>query len=260
MELSQLVVYPVKSCAGLEAQSWELDARGLRHDRSHMVVDAATGVFLTQREEPALAVVRPELRDGRLRVTTPGGRAAAEPRGGQRTVRVWEHTGAARDCGDAAAELLGDHLRRDVRLVALSDDHARTADPTYAGMSVPVGFSDGFPLLVVGEASLEDLNSRLERPLPMNRFRPNLVIAGSPPFAEDDWRDITVGGVGIRIVKPCTRCRITTVDQDTGRFDGGEPLRTLGDFRRGPRGVLFGQNAVHTTLGVLRVGDAVQVP
>lgn len=172
-----------------------------------------------------------------------------------RTVSVWEHTGLARDCGDAVAEVLSGYLRRQVRLVALSDEHARDADPQFAGPCVPVGFSDGFPLLITAQASLDDLNRRLDRPLPMNRFRPNLVIAGSPAFAEDAWRESRVAAVRIRMVKPCARCRITTVDQATGRPDGAEPLRALGEFRRSSRGVLFGQHAVHTTMGLLRVGD-----
>jgi hypothetical protein len=172
-------------------------------------------------------------------------------------VQVWEYRGPARDCGQEAAELLSTHLRRPVRLVALLPDHAREADRGSAGPGVPVSFSDGYPLLVIGQASLDDLNQRLQRPLPMNRFRPNLVITGAAPFAEDGWSSIRIGGIDIDLVKPCTRCAITTVDQATGLRDGGEPLAALAGFRRGPRGVEFGQNAVHRGQGMLRVGDQV---
>ncbi len=261
MHLSGLSVYPLKSCAGIAAQEWPLDGRGLQHDRSFMVVDAITGAFLTQREEPSLALVRPRIRDDAVSVTTPDGSVevplAAE--GTPREVTVWEHRGPATDCGDGAAALLSSHLGRSVRLVGLAQQHERPADVSHAGPGVQVAFSDGYPLLITSEASLADLNRRLARPLPMNRFRPNLVIAGAPPFAEDGWRRIVISGIAIDPVKPCTRCRITTVDQATGRRDDGEPLRTLGTFRRGPKGVLFGQNAVHRTGGTLRVGDQVQL-
>jgi len=259
MHLSGLHLYPVKSCAGLAVASWPLDARGLAGDRSFMVVDAATGRFLSQREEPSLALVRPEWRGEDLALSTPGGSVlvSRRPTGPARAVAVWEHVGPARDCGRDAAALLSDHLGRAVALVGLHPAHGRRADPAIAGPEVEVGFSDGYPLLVVGEASRGALNARLGRPLPMDRFRPNLVIAGAHPFAEDGWRRIRVGGIPIDLVKPCTRCSITTVDQATGRRDGAEPLRTLGVFRRGERGVLFGQNAVHRAVGELRVGDPV---
>jgi len=262
MQLSELLVYPVKSCAGIAVTDWPLDARGLRHDRSLMVVDARSGVFLTQREIPALALVRPSLHGGALRLTTPGGSTDLRldgPPGPTRRVTVWEHTGPATDCGEGAAILLSDHVRRDVRIVAVPRDHERTAESQYAGPDVAVGFSDGYPLLLIGAASLEALNSRLPSPLPMNRFRPNLVVTGAAPFAEDGWDSIRVGEALIDIVKPCARCAITTVDQSTGIRSGAEPLRALGTFRRGDRGVMFGQNAVHRSLGTLRVGDDVQV-
>jgi hypothetical protein len=257
--LAALVVYPVKSCAGIEVRNWAVDERGLQHDRSFMVVDAGTGAFLSQRVHPSLALVRPALAHGMLLLQTPIGQAAIDlaAAASTRLVQVWEHRGPARDCGDAAAELLSAHLRRPVRLVALPPEHAREADPGYAGPGVPVGFSDGYPLLVIGQASLDDLNRRLQRPLPLNRFRPNLVITGAAPFAEDGWSSIRIGGIDIDLVKPCTRCAITTVDQATGLRDGGEPLAALAGFRRGPRGVEFGQNAVHRGQGMLRVGDQV---
>lgn len=257
--LSALVVYPVKSCAGIEVPNWAVDERGLEHDRSFMVVDAGTGAFLTQREYPGLALVRPALAPGMLLLQTPVGQAAVDLAAptSTRLVEVWEYRGPARDCGQEAAELLSTHLRRPVRLVELLPDHAREADPGHAGPGVPVGFSDGYPLLVIGQASLDDLNRRLHRPLPMNRFRPNLVITGAPPFAEDGWSAIRIGGIDIDLVKPCTRCTITTVDQGTGLRDGPEPLTALAGFRRGARGVVFGQNAVHRGRGMLRVGDPV---
>ena len=133
----------------------------------------------------------------------------------------------------------------------------RPLDPAYARHGGRTGFADGFPFLVIGEASLADLNARLAIPLPMNRFRPNLVVAGSAPWAEDGWGNITVGGIPMEVVKHCARCVVTTTDQATGKRMGDEPLRTLATFRRHERGVMFGQNVVHYGTGMLRVGDAV---
>ncbi len=252
MQLSGLFVYPIKSCAGMTVQTRRLDAKGLEGDRSYMVVDEA-GRFLTQREEPRLAVVRPEPGDP-LTVTTPGGSAPAIP-GVRVEVSVWDYGCPALDCGEDAAALLSDHLGRTCRLVTLAPDHERPSD--HAGGRI--GFSDGYPLLVIAESSLAELNTRLPVPLPMNRFRPNLVVAGSPAFDEDHWQRIEVGPLPVDIVKPCARCAITRVDQQTGIRGDGEPLRTLGTFRKAKGGVMFGQNAVHRALGELAVGDEITV-
>lgn len=299
VRLSQIVVYPIKSGAGISAQQWPLLDRGLAHDRSFMVVDAATGSFLTQRECPALALVRPVIvideapsvideapsvvgEPSADETPTADGAAKAGPTpmaggtldvvvGGDQvtvplqlpphspvvSVSVWEHDGPALDAGDQVADLLSTHLGRAVRMVGLAPDHQRAADANFAPRTAPVSFTDGFPLLITAESSLADLNDRLPEALPMNRFRPNLVITDSQSYAEDGWSSIKVGDVDIDLVKPCARCAITTVDQQTGVRSGGEPLRALATYRRGERGVLFGQNAVHRTNGTLRVGDAV---
>ena len=252
MHLSGLFVYPIKSCAGLAVDAWDLDERGLVADRSYMVVDES-GVFLTQREAPRLATVRPEPGEV-MRVTTPSGSAVADP-GPVQEVSVWEHTGPALDCGDDVADLLTAHLGRPCRLVALAPQHQR---PTSIGNGM-VGFADGYPLLVAAEASLSDRNDRMPSPLPMSRFRPNLVVAGSSAFDEDDWLTIEIGDVEMDVVKPCARCAITRVDQATGVRGDGEPLRTLGTFRKAKGGVMFGWNVIHRGLGTVRVGDEVRV-
>lgn len=252
VRVSELNVYPIKSAAGMSVASWALDRTGMTGDRAYMVVDA-DGRFLTQREEPRLALVHPVPGEP-LAVHTPAGSAVVVP-GARTTVTVWEYTGPALDCGDEVAELLSEHLQRPCRLVTVPEDHNR---PTSLGGGA-VAFSDGYPLLIASESSLRDLNSRLANPLPMNRFRPNVVVSGAPAFDEDRWLRIEVAGIGIDIVKPCSRCVITRVDQATGVRGDLEPLRTLATFRRAPGGVMFGQNAVHRTVGQLAVGAAVRV-
>lgn len=246
--ISELFYYPIKSGAAVALAERDLDERGLVGDREYMVVDDE-GVFLTQREAPMLAVVRWEDPE----VVTPGGRAAIDP-AGERRIEVWDYQGAAVDCGDEVAALLTDLLARPCRMVRTPRSFDRRSDDGRTGL----GFADGFPLLLIGEESLAELNSRLDVALPMNRFRPNIVVAGSAAFAEDQWRHIRLGEVSAEVVKPCKRCAITRVDQATGIRGDGEPLRTLGTFRKVKGGVIFGQNVVHSGVGTLRVGDVVE--
>lgn len=252
MHISGLFLYPIKSGAAQAVDSWELDDRGLKHDREYMVVDE-NGLFLTQREVPKLALVAAELGSPDI-VTTPIGAVPAEL-GRPRDVVVWEHRGQAVDCGDPVAQLLSAFLGRTCRLVMAGPQLGRRSDDGGSGL----GFADGYPLLLIGEASLAALNDRLATPLPMNRFRPNVVVSGSAGFEEDEWLHIELGAVPVDVVKPCLRCAITRVDQATGIRGDGEPLRTLGQFRKVKGGVQFGQNLVHRGVGTLSVGDEVTV-
>lgn len=249
MRISGLFYYPIKSGAGVALDTATLDQRGIAGDREYMVVDA-DGTFLTQREAPELALVSWRDPD----VVTPSGSAQVQS-GPLREVTVWDYTGPAVDCGGDAAALLSEHLGRACRLVRTPQYHGRRSDDGRTG----VGFADGYPLMLIGQASLDDLNTRLPRPLPMNRFRPNIVVAGSAPYAEDQWGRILLGDIAAEVVKACKRCTITTVDQAIGHRDGGEPLRALGTFRKVKGGVIFGQNVVHEALGALAVGDEVSL-
>ena len=257
-----LFTYPVKSCAGLSHESVSLDARGPLWDRRWMVVDPE-GVFITQRQIPRLAVVRPSLDADHL-VLQAGDAVARMPlrrKAAQvRRVRVWQDECEAWDEGDEAARLLSDHLRTPARLVRIAESFVRPVDPDYAPRPSQTGFADAFPLLVVSEASLEELNRRLKErlasPVPMSRFRPNVVLTGGAPFAEDGWKSIRIGDVTLDLVKPCARCVTTQVDQARGVVhDPREPLATLATFRLRGEGVMFGQNAVHRGPGRLAVGD-----
>ncbi len=254
--VDSLHVYPIKGCRGLDLAEAMMTATGLAihgaGDREWMVVDPA-GRFLTQRELPRMALVAVGAdRDG-LTLGAPGTAALFVPHaasGATMDVEVWRHQGRGIDTGDTSAAWLSAWLETTVRLVRFDRSTPRACNADYAGDSgAHTLFADGYPLLVVGTASLDDLNSRLVArggsALPMNRFRPNIVLDGLPAYAEDHLDTITIGNITLRCVKPCTRCSVTTTDQDSTQV-GLEPLRTLGEYRMDTRldGVTFGMNAV----------------
>lgn len=260
--LSELYLYPVKSLAGIQVAEWELDSFGLRFDRRWMVVDAQ-GKFMTQREFPQMALIQPKLIGQALRLNHPQLGEFEVPSASQDSVRVqvkvWQDPVEATPVSESADAWLSDAIGVPCRLVFFPDEVQRQVDLDYARPGERVAFADGFPLLLIGQGSLDDLNRRLASPLPMRRFRPNLVVAGAPAYAEDSWRRIAVGGIPMRVVKPCSRCVITTVDPQTGRFSGKEPLATLSTYRKRGNKIYFGQNLVHEGRGRLSVGDRVEL-
>jgi uncharacterized protein YcbX len=259
--IESLYVYPVKSCAGIGLERAQVTPRGLLYDREWMVV-TPQGRFLTQREAPRLALVRTALGDDALQLTAPGMPRLHVPlvranRAESTEVTVWSDTVLASDEGDAAASWFGEHLGRDVRLVRFDDSRPRPTDPDWSqGLQGSSAFADGYPILVFSRASLDDLNSRLPAPLPVDRFRPNVLVSGCGPYAEDGLVMLATNDVKLRLVKPCTRCTITTVDQATGVAHGDEPVRTLRSYRWDAtlRGVKFGQNAIVESTGWLEAG------
>jgi uncharacterized protein YcbX len=262
--LDRLFVYPVKSARGIEVRDWPVDDFGLRHDRRFMLVDR-DGSFLTQRGHPRLALLRTRIDGESLVLEAPDMPAlvtALEPGGGEPAmamVTVWGDQCAAHFPDPAASAWLSHFLGLDCRLAYLPASTLRRVDPERVPDVRRVSFADAYPFLVIGAASLEDLNARLDvPPLPMNRFRPNLVVTGSAPYAEDSWRRIRVGALELDLLKPCARCAITITDQATGER-GVEPLRTLARYRRSGNDVLFGQNALHRGTGVLHAGDPITV-
>ena len=259
--ITALNVYPVKSCAGFGQEHVRVATRGLvaatpagsTGDREWLIVDR-DGRFVTQREYPRLALVGTRLGAGMLVLATAGRPPLAVPlaplAGPTREVVVWNSQVRAHDAGDAAAAWLSALLGADVRLVRFDPAHERRCNPDYAGDSgAHTAFADGYPLLVANEASLAELNARLMAAgapaLPMNRFRPNLVLSGLDPFDEDHIDTLSADGVTLKLVKPCTRCQITTTDQATAEV-GPEPLATLRGYRMNERlgGVTFGVNAI----------------
>ena len=261
LALSQLNLFPVKSMRGMSVPRWQVGPRGLLHDRELMVVDPG-GRFVTQREEAAMALVAAELAGDHLRLRAPGASPLDLPlaaRSSERVrVSIWNDEVAAEPVGAQADAWLSRVLARPVRLVRFPADQLRQVDLRFARAGDAVGFADGFSFLLLTEASLADLSARVGRPLPMARFRPNLVVAGAPPYAEDGWRRLRIGGIELELVKPCARCAITTIDPDTGEA-GLEPLRTLATYRRTAGKVHFGWNLVHRGTGTLQVGDPVEI-
>ena len=260
MELAAIHVYPLKSARGVAPGRWRVGPRGLEHDRELLAVDEA-GRFITGREVPRLTLVAATLEPDAVVLTAPGAaplRIAHAGRSAARVgVEVWRDTVLAEPLGDAADAWIADALGQPARLVRFADDERRQVNLDYARAGDQVGFADAFSLLVVSEGSLEALNARLPQPVTMRRFRPNLVIRGAEPFAEDGWSRIRVGALELDIVKPCARCVMTTIDEQG--VPGLEPLRTLATFRRQERGVMFGQNAIHRGEGEIAVGDRVTV-
>ena len=259
--VASIHVYPLKGGRGIEVSEVLLDEFGPINDRRWMVVDP-DGSMVTQREVARLCQVAATPTRAGLILGAPGrqaleiGRPAADAP--TREVRVWDDYLAAVDVGADAAGWCTEFLGRDVRLVALAAHANRRTDPEYDPIGSKVGFVDGYPLLVIGQGSLEDLNRRLDVPLPMNRFRPNLVVTGVAPFGEDAWRRITIGTIPFDVVKPCGRCVVTTTDQATAERSI-EPLKTLATFRKREKGAMFGMNLVHRATGPIRAGDAISV-
>ncbi len=263
LQLSGLYRYPLKSARGEALQAARLDALGIEGDRRWMLVDAESGRFLTQRLLPqmtalsaiwqgtdALLLSAPGMPE--LRVELPGQAAAL------RDVSIWRDSLQVPDAGAAAADWLSRWLGRACRLVQVPEARARQIDTDYAQIGERVGFADGFPLLLIGQASLDDLSRRVGRPLQMLRFRPNLVVQGAEPYAEDGWQRIRIGEVEFRLVKPCSRCVMTTLDPHSGeRSADGEPLATLRTYRQRDGEVYFGQNLIACGTGELRPGMAV---
>jgi len=262
--LAALFIYPVKSCRGLALPRARLTTRGLEHDREWLIVDR-DGRFVTQREQPRLAQIIPVLQSDALQLSAPGlppiNVDLKQPTV-VTEVTVWRDTLPAWDQGDEAADWLSRWTGAPLRLARFDPAQRRYCNPDYVGdRGAHHAFADGYPVLVVSEASLADLNSRLDSALPMNRFRPNIVLSGVEAFDEDHCAELGIGRVKLLLVKPCTRCRITTIDQETAEA-GVEPLPTLASYRHDAElaGVAFGMNAI-VSAGAgssISVGNAVR--
>ena len=242
-----------------------------------MLVDA-NGEFFTQREIPKMATLSVEIGENGLNISNAEFGEMEIPfeleKPEMKKVRVWKSFCDALVLPEKFNGWLSDVLQKNCQMVYMPDETEREISPMFRKDNEIVSFADGYPFLLIGENSLNDLNERLETVLPMNRFRPNLVVSGSEAFAEDEWKKIQIGQTVFRATKPCARCVITTVEQSVGVFDGNEPLKTLAEYRQAKdvfpenfesldlqkNAVLFGQNLVAENFGeTIRVGDEVKI-
>jgi len=267
MTVASIHVYPVKGAAGITLDAAELDRTGFRHDRRWMVI-GPDGCFVSQRQVARLCLVKPRFEDDALVLSAPGMPDVPVPlvpeRATKRDVRVWSDDVPALVHGGEVQDWLTAFLATDaggpLDLAYFPEESERPVREGYGNPDDRVAFADAFPFLLIGEGSLADLNRRLlargADPLPMNRFRPNLVVAGTTPYEEDGWRQVRIGDVSFRVVKAAGRCVVTTTDQATAAV-GTEPLATLAKYRKEGKAVLFGQYLVHDGGGTVRKGDEV---
>lgn len=258
--VSSLYIYPVKSCREINQEVSRVEAFGLKNDRRWMVVDE-NGVMLTQRKLAKMCLIQPVLFENGLilktasvndlKVDLPLGNIISQ-------VKVWDDLCQAYDAGDGAADWLSQVLSTQCRLVYFPEDEVRQVDLSYANKGEKTAFSDGFPFLLISQASLDDLNHRLVKPISMNRFRPNIVVQGCEPFAEDNWKKIRVGEITFRIVKPCSRCVIPSINIETAEREN-EPIKTLSGYRRRDNKIFFGQNVIADKQGNIETGMPVEV-
>lgn len=260
MKVASLHIYPVKSLGGVSCSSFIFEPWGPERDRRWMVVDAE-GRFLTQRQLPVMAQIKPIMRENGLTLTHEHAATLdvdCPSRLDRQSVTVWKSDVLTCDAGDKAAEWLSSILGKACRLVYM-DEPQKARKQHYEGYDYPTSFADGFPGLLCTEASLNNLNERLAHPVPMERFRPNIVVSGALPWAEDQWGLLAVGEAVLRVVKPCSRCIMTTVDQASGHIpEAGQPLKELGTFRRQEKGIMFGQNVIVEKPGRVKLGDSVR--
>ena len=260
--VSQLYVYPIKSLGGIGLKSAHLTDRGFEHDRRWMLVDY-NNRFITQREVAEMALLQVSLGSGGLTVTHKlSGDSIRIPFTAATNKKIqadiWDDSCELQLVDDDADDWFSKMLQVECRLVFMPDASKREVDPNYAGNRELTSLSDGFPLLMIGQASLDDLNSRMETPLPIDRFRPNIVFTGGYPYQEDDMARFEINGINLFGVKPCARCPIPTIDQSNAA-KSNEPLRTLATYRMRNNKVYFGQNVLFDGEGTLSVGQEIKI-
>jgi len=260
--ISSLTYYPIKACRGFDVTESRVEHMGLADDRRMMVVTPAGG-FLTQREHPRLALVTPALKNDSITLSAPNFDSiqfAIQKSGTPTQVDIWSSKNVnAIDQGEESAQWFSDWLGVSVRLVHVDENFKRRLNPEYAVSAEDhTGFADGYPILIISEESLQDLNSKLGSALPMNRFRPNIVVQNCEPFEEDTWKRIRIGDVEMALVKPCPRCVVTTIDKETLE-KSKEPLKTLATYRNQEDGAMFGMNVIPLNEGEIKIGMSVEI-
>jgi uncharacterized protein len=261
LQVSELFIYPVKSLGGISLSKANVTDRGFEYDRRWMLVNEQ-GEFMTQRTLPQLALFRTSIEADHLSIThklenmsiSVPFEAAAETR----TVDVWSDRCRARLVDAKIDQWFSDLLSLKCSLIYMPDTTKRRVDGRYAQNKEITSFSDAYPFLIISQASLDDINNRITEQLPMNRFRPNIVVTGSMPFEEDEWAHFAINEIDFYGVKLCARCVMTTINQDNAT-QAKEPLKTLSTYRLKDKKVFFGQNLLHKGEGVVSIGDEVTV-
>lgn len=259
LKISHLFIYPIKSLGGIELTSSKVEERGLQYDRRWMLIDEQNR-FITQREHTQLALLRTAINSDYLEVfhiSDPSNKIRIPLKYHQQQtfdVNIWEDVCPAIPVSKEIDQWFSETLKQSVRLVYMPDESRRHIDPDYAFNQEITSFSDGYPILIIGQASLDDLNAKLNEPIGMDRFRPNIVFTGGEAFCEDAMQSITIGDVKMMGVKNCARCIMTTTDQQTGERSS-EPLATLSTYRKRNNKIYFGQNAIPVTNGIIQIGD-----
>jgi uncharacterized protein YcbX len=261
LQLTALNIYPIKSTTGIQLRAAQVTWQGLQHDRRWMIVDQQ-GKFMTQRKFPQMALITVQVGEDHLKITAPNQSPLALPltptSGAPLAVEIWGDRCQALSMGIDAQTWFSEFLQVPCQLVFMPESTHRPTDHGKLGNNQLVSFADAYPFLLISEASLADLNTRLEYPIPMNRFRPNLVVQGCDAFAEDTWQTIRIGEITFTVAKSCARCSIPGVDQTTG-IASKEPLLTLAKYRLTNGEIWFGQNLVHHNLGRLQIGDSIEI-
>ncbi len=258
--LSSLFIYPIKSLSGIQANQWDVTTTGLKYDRKWMLIDQQQN-FLSQRSLPRMTLIKTRISGQQLIVSAPDYPDLCLPLtpSAENTlldVTIWHDQCLAQPVSIEADQWFSDFLHMNCQLVYQPESSIRTVDQQYTQRHDQTSFSDGFPFLIISEASLAQLNQQMNLSLSMQRFRPNLVIADCNSYAEDNWRKISIGNLFFRLPKPCSRCSVPQIDPESALSDK-EPLRTLARTRKWQNQVYFGQNALHDGSGSLHVGDAV---
>jgi uncharacterized protein YcbX len=261
--LSELHIYPIKSLGGISLQQSRILERGLEYDRKWMLIDDG-GTFVTQRKHVELAMLQVSIEDHMVTVshkkenTLRISFSVNETTGMPIPVNIWDDQSTGIEVSKEVSRWFSNFMKMSLRLVQMPEDARRLVDPRYAGDQEIVSFADGYPCLLISQASLDGLNARLAEPVRMDRFRPNFVFTGGEPHVEDSFESFYLGESLFSAVKPCARCVLTTIDQQTGE-KGAEPLKTLAAYRLINQKVMFGQNLIHQGLGTIRVGDQLRV-
>ncbi|ASU34507.1 MOSC domain-containing protein [Mucilaginibacter xinganensis] len=264
LQISELYIYPIKSLAGIKVKNARITPTGFEHDRRWLLIDE-NNAFLTQREHHQMALLQVTIKNDGLLVTHKINQKSIpvpfnDPsiKYSEVTVSIWDDTCRALLVSNHADKWFTEMLGINCRLVYMPDETKRAVDPRYAPSDAVTSFADAYPFMMIGQASLDDLNNRMPEALPMNRFRPNIVFTGGGPYEEDLYAHFTVGGISFYGVKLCARCVLTTVNQENAK-KGKEPLKTLASYRFKNNKILFGQNLVHDGEGEIAVGDEIKV-